>query len=227
MTYQPKTYRDKGGDRYNIDDGGELVVKDGGTLTFESGGTLEFAEGGLVIPVADAGDVATKTGLSAAELNVVQIHKTTFTLDDVAIAITNGSSAGHGSQQLYDFPDGLIQILGGKIDLAVAVAGSDLDADANGDVHVGTTAQTDVAVGNIVATQHDIIATTPIAELVSGEGPAVGHDGVNTTPLDGTTAAKKAYLNFLFDTADISDDDAIAVSGTVTLYWMHLGDYSD
>jgi hypothetical protein len=70
------------------------------------------------------------------------------------------------------------------------------------------------------------VATTAIAQLVGGEGPATAQDGVAATPLDGTATAKDAFLNFLFDTADISDDDAITVNGTVTIYWVNLGNYS-
>ena len=40
MSYQPKTYRTDGGDKYVIADGGEVEINSGGTLTMQAGSTF-------------------------------------------------------------------------------------------------------------------------------------------------------------------------------------------
>jgi hypothetical protein len=42
---------------------------------------------------------------------------------------------------------------------------------------------------------------------------------------DGTTTAIDAFLNIITDDADTSANDTLAVAGTITLYWVNLGDY--
>lgn len=204
---------------YKEQGGASQVLGDGGTTTTEDGHTFTNEDG--------VGTVATATGLTCAEYGIGPgIKKTVFTIADLEIDITAGNNAGYGSQKLYDFPAGAIVPMGALLDLDIEAGDGDIADTAEGDVHLGTTAQTDVAVGSLVSTQGDICATTAIPALTSGAGTANGQDGPATSPLDGTGTAKDAYLNFLIDTGDIgSSGDTLTVSGTITLYWMNLGDY--
>jgi hypothetical protein len=59
MGYEPKTYRDQGGDRITIASGGSQRVQSGGSLDVESGGVFKLA--------------GTQVNASAAELNELDL----------------------------------------------------------------------------------------------------------------------------------------------------------
>lgn len=44
-TYQPKVYRNNGGDKMVVASAGQLLVESGGSVAFESGGSASFAAG--------------------------------------------------------------------------------------------------------------------------------------------------------------------------------------
>lgn len=235
-TVSAKVYRDQGGDRMTVASGGSLVVAGtqtvSGTLnvsgTAAVSGTLSTASGAIVSTADGVGAVGTTTGITLAnELGVVPVHKTVITLTAVNVDITKGSNAGYGSVKLYDWPAGAIQVLGALVDtdLDVVGNGTKIGDTADGDIHLGTTAQSDVAVASIVATEHNILATAAVAQLVGGVGPANSQGPIRTALLDGTSTAKDVYLNLLVDAADIASTDAFSVTGTVTIYWINLGDY--
>jgi hypothetical protein len=193
------------------------------TLSESNETAIGIVTGGTV----GAGAVGETTGLSVSEgSSTYPVHRTAISLSDVSVTITDGTNAEYGSLELYDFPEGAIQIIGGCVDIMVEVDGESLSATAVGDVHVGTTAQTDVAVGNLETTEDDIVSTAAVSALSDGVGVLEAVDGVGADHLDGTDTAKKAYLNILFDAGSCSDgNDSVTLTGTVTIHWVNVGAY--
>jgi hypothetical protein len=155
-----------------------------------------------------------------------QLHQTTFTVSELSVTMTDATTAGsHGSQKIYDFPAGLIQILGCTTNLTVERVGTAIAADAAVVGSVGTvTTQTDNA--TLTTTEADIVPSTACT-LTDGAGAMAGVSSAATMAAgvwDGTSTAKDAYLNFAVPDADSSGDDALTVNGTVTLTWVNHGD---
>ncbi len=68
-SYQPKVYREQGGDRQVIASGGSMDVESGGELDIESGGSLKLA--GTAI-AATAAELNKNDGIAAAAYQVVE-----------------------------------------------------------------------------------------------------------------------------------------------------------
>lgn len=191
-------------------------------VTFEKGITL----GAVTLSKVGAGTLySTAYNRKITEYGDGIVHKTkidiaeTFSFDDVA-----GASAS-AYKKLYDFPAGSLVILGALVDTAWDVSGTGtvLGVNADGDISLGTAAADTTS--SLSGTEVDIIASTTVAQLVASIGPATARSTA-VTYHDGTSTAKDLYLNVLFDDADSSDDTTAAkLTGTVTVYWMNLGDY--
>lgn len=69
-TYQPKTYRERGGDRFVTSSGGQSDVESGGEIDIETGGALKFA--GVDKTTALAAAVATPTAGVAAGYKIAR-----------------------------------------------------------------------------------------------------------------------------------------------------------
>lgn len=167
---------------------------------------------------------AATSGATAVEYGDGILHKTVLTLNK-SISITDSAgTGGYGSYKMYDFPDGAIEVLGTVSNLAVSSASGTthgLAADSDGDFSLGTAA---CNAGSLASTEADLMASTSIAQLANTAGPVLGSSGA-VGALDGTSSAKDLYLNVIFDDADSSGADTIATTGTVTVYWLNLGDY--
>lgn len=72
MTYQPKVYKEAGGDRQVIASGGELEVESGGWIDVESGGQLRLAGTAVTATAAELNAVADQS-VNGALLKVKQI----------------------------------------------------------------------------------------------------------------------------------------------------------
>jgi len=161
------------------------------------------------------------TTVSAVE-NVGLIHQTVLTLTALSVTMVDATTAGNqGGVKIYDFPEGNILILGGTADLTtLAGAGGITDTAAL----VGS-------VGSVVAATDNATLTSTEANIVpSMSGTLTGGagtlKGVNTATafLDGTATAADVYLNLAVPDAGSSADDTVAVSGTITITWINLGD---
>lgn len=163
-------------------------------------------------------------GVSVSEGGFGGLHKTVLTLTSVSITTTDAEAAGaHGSVQLYDFPTGVFLLLGAVTDLST-LAGAGGIAD-NAAV-VGALGSEAAAVDDATLTnaEADFVPSTA-GTLSSGAGVL---DGETTTALlaiwDGTGGAIDLYLNVAMPDVGSSANDTLAVSGTITLYWLELGD---
>jgi hypothetical protein len=173
----------------------------------------------------DGPGAAAGTGVTAREYALDPrgvFHQTVLTVSGLAVAMTDAGAAGcHGTQKVYDFPAGLIGVLGCVTDLTFT-AGSGGIADtaavvgAIGSATVGTNNDT------LTSTEADILPSTA-ATLTGGVGAC---DGENTAVavLNGTATAIDANLNIAVPDAGSSASDTITVSGSVTFTWMQFGD---
>ncbi|HYE20972.1 MAG TPA: hypothetical protein VEA69_21175 [Tepidisphaeraceae bacterium] len=76
MSYQPKVYREQGGDKMIVASGGEIEVKSGGTLDVQAGSTLTLAGKTVrtveahtaddTLTAAESGSVHTNNGAAGA-----------------------------------------------------------------------------------------------------------------------------------------------------------------
>lgn len=202
-------------------DGTEMHSVLGTEVLTLSGGDVLSADPQTTVGV---GAKAGGSAVAVAEYGNGAVHKTVLTLSSLSVTMTDATTSGcHGTQKLYDFPDGAIQILGGSMNLTT-LAGSGGIAD--GAALVGGLGTAAVGTNNatLTSTEQDLIASTT-GTLTGGIGALKKHASLIATAYDGTSAAIDAILNLVVPDADSSASDTVAVSGTVTLYWVNLGDY--
>ena len=152
-------------------------------------------------------------GLSIKEdVGAGPVRQTTLQLTNVVLAITDDGATGHGSQELFTFPEGVITVMGGVQDLDITLS-------------AGTTAQ--LAVGYAAcnadsdlsdAGEFEFTAASTASATVANSFKAAGND----VRLNGTSTAAKAYLN-LVTTGDPSSGATCTVNGTITITWRQDG----
>jgi hypothetical protein len=154
------------------------------------------------------------------------ICQTQCTLTAVAITITDPTgAAGYGGVKLYDFPAGRINRLGIVADLT-ATAGAGGLADAwDGDISFGSTVADATATLHDPTTNDDWVLSTATTQAAAGVAATDCQNAVTEQTLcDGHTTACDVFLNYETDDADTSSGDTLAVSGTVWISWINLGD---
>ncbi len=166
---------------------------------------------------AGAGVVAVETGDGA-------VHKTVLTLTNVAITVTDsgGAAGGQGSQKVYDFPEGVIQLLGASYNLTTAAAAG-----------IGATAALVGSLGSVAASAADAALTSTEADMIASTtgtlsgsaGTLAKHGSLVAAAFDGHTTALDAILNLAVPDAGISASAVVTVNGTITIVWANLGDY--
>ncbi|MCL4195411.1 MAG: hypothetical protein KJZ87_26975 [Thermoguttaceae bacterium] len=170
---------------------------------------------------------AAGTGVVAVEGPAYGVlRRTVLTLTNVAVAMTDADLAGcHGSLKVYDFPAGVIQILGCVQDLTLA-AGDGGIADSAAVVGSMGTAAAGVDNETLIGTEADVVASTP-ATLTAGAGTLKGKTAAAQMAagvFDGTSTAVDLHLNFAVPAADSTGDDTLSVNGTIVLTWINHGD---
>lgn len=152
-----------------------------------------------------------------------QIQHLRITLAAESVAFVDATTAGsHGGHQLLTFPEGQILILAAKTDLAVLAGAGGIADDAAIVAALGTIVVT-TANDALTSTEADIIASTAVT-LTAGAGNFDAATIAAGIALDGTATAKDVWLNFAVPDADSSADDTLAVTGTIDLFWLLLGD---
>ena len=159
-----------------------------GAVLFWSGTAWVTSEGAT--PVAIGAGTAAGTGVTAAEYGDAAVHKTVLTLASLAVAITDATTAGgHGAQKVYDFPQGLIEIVGATMDLTTAAGAGGIADTAALVASLGTaTVGTDNA--TLASTEADILPSTA-GTLSGGTGTLKG----KTLPTLGLNAAITALTD--------------------------------
>lgn len=180
----------------------------------------------LNLPLKNSyGTGAKATGpISVEEFGDGVIHKTVITLTDFPVDVGNTTGASFGGAKLYDFPAGVLNVLGCVANLAFDWAGTDIGAGGAGDFSLGTTITADATLSG---TDANLLASTAMTDpAVAGVTDGAGHLATAAI-IDGHSAAASANLNIIIDDADVENgaDDVVKVSGTITIVWINNGDY--
>lgn len=168
--------------------------------------------------------VATETGDSVMRRTVLTCTATPVTItDDPAVAQYGGTG------KVYDFPEGLLCIVGAVVDGAITlgVTGT-ITTTWGGGIALGTADATTGA--TLVGTEADIMpevnvaAATASVATVDAVSVATALTESGARWLDGTTTAKDLYLNLVVDDSGTHTSGTGTFTGTVTLIWTNLGD---
>lgn len=164
--------------------------------------------------------------IAAATSSVVEYgsdatgRKTVITLAATTVALTDDAGNGqYGGVKIYDFPDGLIQIDACTVSGTLTGYASLIDTFASATA-IGTATAT---TGNtLTGTEADIMASAANATAAAEAAAVAVASSSAVAPLNGTSTAKDAYLNFL-----VTDDAAhgsgnASFAGTVTIWWRNL-----
>ena len=208
----------------SIPDGGQatanFVISEGvatiaGVKTFSS----------ALVTGAEVGTVS-GTGITVVERGSGIFHETIFTITAHALTVTDsGANGGHGSQKIYDFPEGHIKVISGHANVTVFSAQGTAAADSGVfDIALGTTA---TATDNeeLATTEQDIV--TKIEGTLDGSGDlssAVSNIDSTDETFDGSTTAIDLFLNAAITAATISATEVFDVTAVVTVYWVNAGD---
>lgn len=202
----------------------------GATLEWSANGTRVVDSSGQVLQAVPSDSVtvgaAAGTGVASSETAQSSIVRKTvlnFTAVDVPLA-DEASTVAYGGLKIYDFPIGLICVLGATASLAVTKSSAGVNADWDGDFAIGSVTASNN--GTLTSTEATVIPSTATPQAVSGATTAVGVSS-GITYLDGHTAAADLFINFLVDDADHDVTGAacnLILNGTVTIFWIPMGD---
>lgn len=149
-------------------------------------------------------------------------RKTVFKLSAIPITIADDAGvAQYGGVKIYDFPPGLLSILGCTITGNLTGYASLIDT-FDGDVALGTVTATTGA--TLTSTEADIMASQPTTTAASEVAAVTAVSSTNVSPLNGTSTAKDMYLNFVIDDNVAHGAGTATFTGTVTVWWRNLGD---
>ena len=184
----------------------------------------------ILFELLDVNSAGTPNGSTvvAHEAGVGGVHKTTLVCSATPISVSDDAGvAQYGGVKVYDFPAGLILVLGAVIDGALTGYASLIDT-FDGDVAIGTATATTGA--TLTGTESDILQSTALTQAV---GEVAVADAVTVATaltesgarhLDGTTTPIDAFLNFVIDDNAAHGAGTATFTGTITLTWMNLGD---
>ncbi len=166
---------------------------------------------------APSGDVVSASGISAVQ-DYSGVQKVVITLSSVAITIAEGSVKEYGSLKLFDFDVGAILMVGSTVNLAVTT--ETMSETADGDYSLGSAVATDADLSSLQVDMHD---KTTIAQLSGGDGVIDGSNGAGAAIIAAGGSASDLYLNIIFDQG--GGAGTATVTGTITLFFINLGDY--
>jgi hypothetical protein len=164
---------------------------------------------------------------TAVEYGDGLVHQTVLTLtltgaNDLDLA----DGADHGTSiKIYDMPEGRILLLGATCDLS-AVVNDAFNASPN-DVFI-------VAVGSVAANDAAGLTGTEVNIIPASTLDTVGNTTLTlpwksalaaSAQFDGTTTAMDVIVNATVADASTTKAMTLAITGTLTLTWVNLGDY--
>lgn len=152
------------------------------------------------------------------------VFKTKFTFNAMQISVTD--ALAYASQKIFDFPQGRVNIKGGRARLQFAVLtarASTINDNASLTWGVGTAA---ASAATLATTMQNIVAVTTrtLDGATTALSTASNANVAATAAYDGTGTAIDLFFNVSFATGtDIDGDGTLAVTGTVELYWENWG----
>lgn len=176
-----------------------------------------------------AGAVA-GSGVTALEIGNDAFRRTRLTLVNVVCpmaSITTGN--GIGGVNVYDFPEGFLQIMGTIANIGVSVAAAKqadfTDNTPEGDIGIGSVIITDPTAFSTDATDDDFAAG--VALIMAAFDSPSNPMGTQAAQLeDGSTTAVNLIVNAFIDAADIDDGvtSEVLLNGTIDVVWSLIGD---
>jgi len=160
MVYQPKTFRDKGGDRHNIDDGGQIRVLSGGEIDIESGG--EFKAAGSVVNLSSALALVGIMTSAAAEIahdttSPATVAESDDTSDRNALLIVKVTETFVGDTELATMQFGEEDTVDKFLEIG---HGKTIDTPEDGDIYVAA---------GVLTQEKDMIVTVTANDATAGE----------------------------------------------------------
>ncbi len=154
------------------------------------------------------------------------LHRSVFqiNLERVPLIDIAGVTA-LGSLRIYNFPMGVIKIIGSTADLRVTKTSAGVNDNWDGDFSVGSTNVSNANRG-LSGRRADYIASQSTPRAAGGETTARGYGAANTN-LDGRTNPAAAYINFLIDDADHNVAGTacdLLLSGNIVITWLNLSE---
>jgi hypothetical protein len=196
---------------------GVHMAQGGNELDIGAAGTLRV----YTRPLSEYGNGAVVSGkCTAVEYGSGVVHQTVLTLSLTGtndLDLADGADHGTGVK-IYDFPEGRILLLGATINGVTTIAGAS-GGGATLPLALGTVTAADDA--TLTGTEVNIIPSTATANGSSTFKAALAAQA----QFDGTSAAVDVYFNAAVTNAVSASAVTIAVTGTVTLTWINLGDY--
>lgn len=200
---------------------------------FPADHSVDVTIGNRVLSSKNIGEVppAVASYITAHEYGDGVNHVTVLTLASLPILVDSSATnaVSLGSVQLYDFPLGKL-IAGNSVaylTLSVPATMSQYiaDTDCDGDFSIGTAATVDGDLSD--SGEANLIASTAI-QIDNGYAASATTGllaDASRTVLDGSTTAKDAHLNLIFDAGEVTvvTDMQLLVSGTIVLEWKYLG----
>ena len=164
--------------------------------------------------------------ISAKSTQMGALHPVVLTLDNVGQTVVNGTE--YQSTQLYTFPEGRVFVLGVTATLqqkTTSALATTLNASSTGAISLGTAA---ASATTLAGTMVDLLPSTAFTSsaTINVAGTAVNAALAAGAQFDGTSSAKKAYLNTAYaTTTDVDGDATQTISGTITITYVWLGDF--
>lgn len=148
-----------------------------------------------------------------------------FTFTAARIVVTDAAGSGSsGSLKIFDFNDGVVQMLGARANWTAFTEGAALTGAANDAAFV-------IAFGSVAANAGDGALTGTEVDFGATKSITLPSTGVNETnvtaaqtPLDGTATAVDIYINWSGTAATIDATSYIDVTGTYSACGTFLGD---
>lgn len=173
-----------------------------------------------------AAQPATGTVVLTATRQGPDIYKLHFTFTAASIPVTDAAGSGSsGSLKIFDFKEGVVQLLGSRHDWTAFSEGSALTTAAGDAAFViafGSVAA-NAGDGALTSTEVDFGATRSVT-LSGGAGTGATTITAAQTGLDGTGTAVDLYLNWSGTAASIDANSTIACTGTATFLVAFLND---
>lgn len=178
---------------------------------------------------AVGGGAANGTGVVATEYGNEALHKTVLTCTAIDLGAV-GDEAGQGQFagiKVYDFPKGMIAILGGIVRGSITLTAPAIDT-WNGSVGLGVAAVSDHQdaankIGQILPGVAVTQAVAKVAAVKTLPAPTVLTESGGRWK-DGTSTAIDLFLNLLI-TDNVAHDNTITAkfTGVIEFAWINLG----
>lgn len=158
------------------------------------------------------GTVVSLTGVTCEEFGGNGIvRQTVLTFTNYTPTFTDDGATGHIAVKIYDFPDGVILILGSVIDAAYTSIGG---SAGNLQIGLGTTATADATISSTDAN----ICPASSASATNGDSQSTA-----VAFLNGASTAVDMYVN-IGTSGDPGTGATVTINGTATVTWINLGD---